>query len=147
MTLQGYSSNLVLHFYKAGRPTRDKSLREWIISKQQRLRYPNFLSLVWGEKIQKFCLYTHFFPTPHLQFVMHAFCENVWVSNPSWDNPDGIIIQVHPEAVPPLQIIPEPQGGKENQAFSIPGKHSLVMNLQKTVAKKGSPDVLAPGKW
>ncbi|XP_044061351.1 myozenin-2 isoform X3 [Siniperca chuatsi] len=52
---------------------------------------------------------------------------------------------VHPEAVPPLQIISEPQGGKENQAFSIPGKHSLVMNLQKTVAKKGSPDVLAPG--
>ncbi|XP_036933774.1 myozenin-2-like isoform X2 [Acanthopagrus latus] len=28
---------------------------------------------------------------------------------------------VHPEAVPPPQIIPEPQGGKENQAFSIPG--------------------------
>lgn len=28
---------------------------------------------------------------------------------------------VHPEAVPPQQIIPEPQGGKENQAFSIPG--------------------------
>ncbi|XP_070769427.1 myozenin-2-like isoform X1 [Enoplosus armatus] len=52
---------------------------------------------------------------------------------------------VHPEAVPPQQIIPEPLGGKENQAFSIPGKHSLVMNLQKTVAKKGSPDVLAPG--
>uniref|UniRef100_A0A8C3G4S4 Uncharacterized protein n=1 Tax=Cyclopterus lumpus TaxID=8103 RepID=A0A8C3G4S4_CYCLU len=38
------------------------------------------------------------------------------------------------------------QGGKENRAFSIPSKHSLVMNLQKTVAKKGSPDVLAPGK-
>ncbi|XP_022607384.1 myozenin-3 [Seriola dumerili] len=52
---------------------------------------------------------------------------------------------VHLEAIPPPQIIPEPQGGKENQAFSIPGKHSLVMNLQKTVAKKGSPDVLAPG--
>ncbi|XP_030252970.1 myozenin-2-like isoform X1 [Sparus aurata] len=52
---------------------------------------------------------------------------------------------VHPEAVPPPQIIPEPQGGKENQAFSIPGKHSLVMNLQKTVAKKGRPEVLAPG--
>ncbi|XP_042275076.1 myozenin-2 isoform X1 [Thunnus albacares] len=54
-------------------------------------------------------------------------------------------INAHPEAVPPPQIIQEPQGGKENQAFSIPGKHSLVMNLQKTVAKKGSPDVLAPG--
>ncbi|XP_029367874.1 myozenin-2 isoform X1 [Echeneis naucrates] len=52
---------------------------------------------------------------------------------------------VHLEATPPLHFIPEPQGGKENQAFSIPGKHSLVMNLQKTVAKKGSPDVLAPG--
>ncbi|XP_039976323.1 myozenin-2 [Xiphias gladius] len=52
---------------------------------------------------------------------------------------------VHLEAIPPAQIIPEPQGGKENQAFSIPGKHSLAMNLQKTVAKKGSPDILAPG--
>ncbi|XP_029961859.1 myozenin-2-like isoform X1 [Salarias fasciatus] len=49
------------------------------------------------------------------------------------------------EAIPPPQIIPEPQGGKENQAFAVPGKHSLVVNLQKTVAKKGSPDVLAPG--
>lgn len=39
------------------------------------------------------------------------------------------------------------QAGKENQAVTIPGKHSLVMNLQKTVAAKGSPDVLAPGKW
>ncbi|XP_023251923.1 myozenin-2-like isoform X2 [Seriola lalandi dorsalis] len=28
---------------------------------------------------------------------------------------------VHLEAIPPPQIIPEPQGGKENQAFSIPG--------------------------
>ncbi|XP_073343720.1 myozenin-2-like [Pagrus major] len=54
-------------------------------------------------------------------------------------------INVHPQAVPPPQIIPQPQGGKENQAFSIPGKHSLVMNLQKTVAKKGRPEVLAPG--
>ncbi|XP_069576121.1 myozenin-2-like [Brachyistius frenatus] len=52
---------------------------------------------------------------------------------------------VHLEVVPPPQIILELQGGKENQAFSIPGKHSLVINLQKTVAKKGSPDVLAPG--
>ncbi|XP_035017197.1 myozenin-2 [Hippoglossus stenolepis] len=43
------------------------------------------------------------------------------------------------------QIISEPQGGKENKAFTLPGKHSLVMNLQKTVAKKGSPDVIAPG--
>ncbi|XP_075959493.1 myozenin-2-like [Anarhichas minor] len=52
---------------------------------------------------------------------------------------------VHPEAFPPPQIFAQPQGEKENQGFSIPGKHSLVMNLQKTVAKKGSPDVLAPG--
>ncbi|KAG7230267.1 hypothetical protein INR49_024371 [Caranx melampygus] len=52
---------------------------------------------------------------------------------------------VHLEATPPPQVITEPQRGNENQAFSIPGKHSLVMNLQKTVAKKGSPEVLAPG--
>uniref|UniRef100_UPI0037E96178 myozenin-2-like isoform X1 n=1 Tax=Semicossyphus pulcher TaxID=241346 RepID=UPI0037E96178 len=52
---------------------------------------------------------------------------------------------VYSESVPPPQIILGQQGGKENQAFSIPGKHSLVVNLQKTVAKKGSPDVLAPG--
>ncbi|KAK5897136.1 hypothetical protein CesoFtcFv8_010225 [Champsocephalus esox] len=52
---------------------------------------------------------------------------------------------VYAEAAPPPQIIQEPQGGKENQTFSVTGKHSLVMNLQKTVAKKGSPDVLAPG--
>ncbi|CAK6956547.1 myozenin-2-like [Scomber scombrus] len=32
-----------------------------------------------------------------------------------------IIVNAHPEAVPPPQIIQEPQGGKENQAFSIPG--------------------------
>ncbi|XP_074530103.1 myozenin-2-like isoform X1 [Halichoeres trimaculatus] len=52
---------------------------------------------------------------------------------------------VYLESAPPPQIILEPQAGKENQAFSIRGKHSLVMNLQKTVAKKGSPEVLAPG--
>ncbi|XP_032411065.1 myozenin-2 isoform X1 [Xiphophorus hellerii] len=51
----------------------------------------------------------------------------------------------HLELSPPLQSVSVPQGGKENQAFSIPGKHSLVMNLQKTVAKKGNPNVLAPG--
>ncbi|XP_061581149.1 myozenin-2-like isoform X1 [Cololabis saira] len=54
-------------------------------------------------------------------------------------------ISVPLEANPPTQMVLDPQGGKENLAFSIPGKHSLVMNLQKTVAKKGSPDVLAPG--
>lgn len=52
---------------------------------------------------------------------------------------------VHPEAVPHEQITSVSQGGKENRVYSIPGKHSLVMNLQKTVAKKGSPDFLAPG--
>uniref|UniRef100_A0A671WS79 Myozenin 3a n=1 Tax=Sparus aurata TaxID=8175 RepID=A0A671WS79_SPAAU len=46
---------------------------------------------------------------------------------------------------PSAHTLHNPQGGKENQAFSIPGKHSLVMNLQKTVAKKGRPEVLAPG--
>ncbi|XP_076021000.1 myozenin-2 [Genypterus blacodes] len=51
----------------------------------------------------------------------------------------------HPEAIPPPQIILEPHGGKENQVSSIPCKHSLVMNLQKTVAKKGSPAFIAPG--
>lgn len=55
------------------------------------------------------------------------------------------INNAHPEVIPPPLISSEPQGGKENQAFLIPGKHSLVVNLQKTIAKKGSPDVLAPG--
>lgn len=55
--------------------------------------------------------------------------------------------QVYSEAVHPLQNIPQTQGDKENQALTIPGKHSLAVNLQKTVASKGSPDVLAPGKW
>ncbi|XP_068442382.1 myozenin-2-like isoform X2 [Clinocottus analis] len=54
-------------------------------------------------------------------------------------------ITVHPEALPPPQINAEIQGGKENRSFPVAGKHSLVMNLQKTVAKKGSPNVLAPG--
>ncbi|XP_072295445.1 myozenin-2-like [Eucyclogobius newberryi] len=54
-------------------------------------------------------------------------------------------INVPTEAIPPEHLTPEPQVGKENQTCLIPGKHSLVMNLQKTVAKKGSPAVLAPG--
>ncbi|KAI4883477.1 hypothetical protein NFI96_024517, partial [Prochilodus magdalenae] len=37
------------------------------------------------------------------------------------------------------------QGGKENLEYPVPGKHSLVTTLKKTVAKKGSPSVLAPG--
>ncbi|XP_068596324.1 myozenin-3-like [Brachionichthys hirsutus] len=55
---------------------------------------------------------------------------------------------VQPEAAPPLpppHIIPEPQRGKENQAFHPAGKHSLVINLQKTIGKMGSPEILAPG--
>lgn len=53
------------------------------------------------------------------------------------------ITDVQTEAIPPEHLTP--QRGKENQTFSIPGKHSLVLNLQKTIAKKGSPDVIAPG--
>ncbi|XP_033830142.1 myozenin-2-like [Periophthalmus magnuspinnatus] len=60
-------------------------------------------------------------------------------------NAPQYIINVPAEAIPPEHFTPEPQVGKENQTFSMPGKHSLVMNLQKTVAKKGSPGVLAPG--
>ncbi|XP_068182289.1 myozenin-3 isoform X1 [Antennarius striatus] len=53
---------------------------------------------------------------------------------------------VQPEAAPPPpQIIPEPQRGTEGPAFSVPGKHSLVINLQKTIAKMGCPEILAPG--
>lgn len=54
-------------------------------------------------------------------------------------------INVPTETTPPEHRTPEPRGGKENHTFPIPGKHSLVLNLQKTVAKKGSPAVIAPG--
>lgn len=54
-------------------------------------------------------------------------------------------INVPTETIPPEHRTPEPQAGKENQTFPIPGKHSLILNLQKTVAKKGSPAVIAPG--
>ncbi|XP_043113828.1 myozenin-2 [Puntigrus tetrazona] len=37
------------------------------------------------------------------------------------------------------------QGGKENLLYPVAGKHSLVTTLKNTVAKKGSPNVLAPG--
>uniref|UniRef100_A0A3P8TDA7 Myozenin 3a n=1 Tax=Amphiprion percula TaxID=161767 RepID=A0A3P8TDA7_AMPPE len=77
--------------------------------------------------------------------VFNKVCYSIWEVSKFYRTLTLHLSQVHLEAVPPPQIIPEPQGGKENQAFSIPGKHSLVMNLQKTVAKKGSPDVLAPG--
>ncbi|XP_035525104.1 myozenin-2-like isoform X2 [Morone saxatilis] len=36
---------------------------------------------------------------------------------------------VHMEAAPPLQIPTEPQGGKENQAFSIPGYSGPLKNI------------------
>ncbi|XP_041750708.1 myozenin-2 [Coregonus clupeaformis] len=45
----------------------------------------------------------------------------------------------------PSQTIEEPQKGKENQVYMMPGKHSLITTLQKTVAQKGSPNVIAPG--
>ncbi|XP_012675563.2 myozenin-2 [Clupea harengus] len=43
------------------------------------------------------------------------------------------------------QNLPEVQNGKENFTHIIPGKQSLVNTLKKTVAMKGSPNVLAPG--
>ncbi|XP_030622643.1 myozenin-2 [Chanos chanos] len=43
------------------------------------------------------------------------------------------------------QTMLETQAGKENVGYLMPGKHSLVTTLRKTVAKKGSPNVLAPG--
>uniref|UniRef100_A0A8C6UN90 Myozenin 3a n=1 Tax=Neogobius melanostomus TaxID=47308 RepID=A0A8C6UN90_9GOBI len=63
----------------------------------------------------------------------------------NYTNGSQNIINVQTETLPPEHLTPEAQGGKENQTFSIPGKHSLVLNLQKTVAKKGSPAVIAPG--
>ncbi|CAL8271789.1 unnamed protein product [Boreogadus saida] len=45
----------------------------------------------------------------------------------------------------PPQPAPEPQPGKENLLTPRVGKHSLVLSLQKTIAKKGNPEVLAPG--
>ncbi|XP_072529666.1 myozenin-2 [Salminus brasiliensis] len=49
--------------------------------------------------------------------------------------------QLQSQGQTPLHL----QGGKENLAYPVPGKHSLVTTLKKTVAKKGSPSVLAPG--
>lgn len=56
------------------------------------------------------------------------------------------IFQVLTEIVPPPQNFQPVQRGKENQVSIIPGKHHLVKGLQKSVATKGRPDVLAPGK-
>ncbi|GAA6094546.1 myozenin-2 isoform X1 [Tachysurus ichikawai] len=44
-----------------------------------------------------------------------------------------------------VQSASQAQGGKENMAHPIAGKHSLVTTLMETVSKKGSPNVLAPG--
>ncbi|XP_024238409.1 myozenin-2 [Oncorhynchus tshawytscha] len=49
-----------------------------------------------------------------------------------------------PEPLPP-QTIQGPQRGKENQAYLMPGNHSLINTLQKTEAMNGSPNVIAPG--
>ncbi|TWW54969.1 Myozenin-2 Calsarcin-1 [Takifugu flavidus] len=49
------------------------------------------------------------------------------------------------EIVPPPQNFQPAQSGKENQVLIIPGKHHLVKGLQKSVAAKGRPEVLAPG--
>lgn len=56
------------------------------------------------------------------------------------------VFQVLTEIVPPPQNFQPVQGGKENQVLIIHGKHNLVKGLQKSVAMKGRPDVLAPGK-
>uniref|UniRef100_A0A8C4BPE1 Myozenin-2-like n=2 Tax=Denticeps clupeoides TaxID=299321 RepID=A0A8C4BPE1_9TELE len=45
----------------------------------------------------------------------------------------------------PTQIVPELRVDKENLANIVPGKHCLVTTLKNMVAKKGSPNVLAPG--
>lgn len=50
------------------------------------------------------------------------------------------------QIVPPPQNFQPVQRGKENQVLIIPGKQGLVKGLQKSVAMKGSPDVLAPGE-
>uniref|UniRef100_A0A671M903 Myozenin-2-like n=1 Tax=Sinocyclocheilus anshuiensis TaxID=1608454 RepID=A0A671M903_9TELE len=43
------------------------------------------------------------------------------------------------------RMMTDMQGGKENLLYPVAGKHSLVTSLKNTVAKKGSPNVLAPG--
>uniref|UniRef100_H3C6B0 Myozenin 3a n=1 Tax=Tetraodon nigroviridis TaxID=99883 RepID=H3C6B0_TETNG len=58
------------------------------------------------------------------------------------DNTCSVLTQI----VPPPQNFQPVKGGKENQVLIIPGKHNLVKGLQKSVAMKGRPDVLAPGE-
>ncbi|XP_053092741.1 myozenin-2 isoform X2 [Pangasianodon hypophthalmus] len=43
-----------------------------------------------------------------------------------------------------VQSASQAQGGKENTAYPVAGKHSLVTTLMETVSKKGSPSILAP---
>lgn len=56
------------------------------------------------------------------------------------------LFQALTEIVPPPQNFQPAQSGKENQVLKLPGKHHLVKGLQKSVAAKGRPEVLAPGK-
>lgn len=56
------------------------------------------------------------------------------------------LFQALTEIVPPPQNFQPAQSGKENQVLIIPGKNHLVKGLQKSVAAKGRPEVLAPGK-
>lgn len=56
------------------------------------------------------------------------------------------LFQVLTQIVPPPQNFQPAQSGKENQVLILPGKHPLVKGLQKSVAAKGRPEVLAPGK-
>lgn len=56
------------------------------------------------------------------------------------------LFQALPQIVPPPQNFQPAQSGKENQVLIIPGKNDLVKGLQKSVAAKGRPEVLAPGK-
>ncbi|KAM7417750.1 hypothetical protein PAMA_017410 [Pampus argenteus] len=53
-------------------------------------------------------------------------------------------ISAHPEAVPPTQIIQEPQGGKENQAFSIPGYSGPLKEIPR---EKFNATVIPKSYW
>ncbi|XP_056308653.1 myozenin-2 [Danio aesculapii] len=55
------------------------------------------------------------------------------------------IYQNHMEQHAEMQSQTEVQGGKENLLHPLAGKHSLAATLKNTVAKKGSPNALAPG--
>ncbi|KAI5100720.1 myozenin-2 [Silurus meridionalis] len=55
---------------------------------------------------------------------------------------DGLDQRQSPSQV---HLASQAQGGKENLAYPVAGKHRLVTSLMETVSKKGSPSVLAPG--